>query len=240
VLVTECSSTTRLLANDTVSVSSVVGARAHWWRAPQLPAPGASRQALLCYGDNLVLLRHPIWETSSVTRACREIVPLRYLLLQGCYADALATAGVTDKAGVHTHWCVLGAPDVSALATARNQVRRDGCRTDALATARVIGMVGVHTHWCVLGEPGVSVLATARVRCVVLGATLMPLPLRGSSAWAGYTPAGVYEGGPVGVPVTGCQKKCFPIYESTPTALYCMAACHGPPLPETHPEYLAI
>jgi hypothetical protein len=28
-------------------------------------------------------------------------VPLRYLLLQGCYADALATAGVTDVAG-HT------------------------------------------------------------------------------------------------------------------------------------------
>ena len=46
-------------------------------------------------------------------------MPLRYLLLQGCYADALATAKVTDVAGVHTHWCVLGAPDVSVLATAR-------------------------------------------------------------------------------------------------------------------------
>jgi hypothetical protein len=78
-------------------------------------------------------------------------VPLRYLLLQGCYADALAAARVTDVAGVHTRWCVLGAPDV-------------------------------------------SVLAAARSRCVGLDAELMPLPLRGSSAWPGYTPAGVYCG----------------------------------------------
>ena len=84
---------------------------------------------------------------------------------------------------------------------------RAGCRTDALANARVRGMVGIHTHWCVPGKPGVSVLATARVRCVGLGATRMPLPLRGSSAWPGYTPAGVCEGGPVGVPARRGQEE---------------------------------
>ena len=99
-------------------------------------------------------------------------MPLRYLLLQGCYTDAPATAGVTDVAGVHTHWCVLGAP-------------------------------------------GVSVLATARIRCVGLGATLMPLPLRGSSAWPGYTPTGVYEGGPAGVPVyQDPEEVSYTIHES--------------------------
>ena len=76
-------------------------------------------------------------------------------------------------------------------------------------------MVGVHTHWCVLGEPDVSVLATARIRCVGLGATLMPLPLRGSSAWPGYTPTGVYEGGPAGVPVyQDPEEVSYTIHES--------------------------
>ena len=76
-------------------------------------------------------------------------------------------------------------------------------------------MVGIHTHWCVPGKPGVSVLATARVRCVGLGATRMPLPLRGSSAWPGYTPAGVYEGGPVGVPARrGQEEVSYTIHES--------------------------
>jgi hypothetical protein len=80
-------------------------------------------------------------------------VPLRYLLLQGGYVDAPATAGVTDVAGVHTHWCVLGAPDAAAL-------------------------------------------ATARVMRVGLDAERMPWPMRGSAAWLGYTPTGVYRGSP--------------------------------------------
>ena len=80
-------------------------------------------------------------------------------------------------------------------------------------------MVGIHTHWCVPGEPDVSVLATARIRCVGLGATLMPLPLRGSSAWPGYTPAGVYEGGPVGLPVQRCQEEVSLQFTKAPLQL---------------------
>ena len=154
--------------------------------------------------------------------------------------------GVT---GLHSYWsgrrCTTkNGPAPGCVLLLQEPVRRGWAPRLALTTARVLAWLGYTPARVYVGVRRRMArrlrLAAARTRGGGIGATPLSALARINGVAEVHPCGGALGRGPVAYQSEMSRRSVFTINESTPTALYCMAACHDPPLPETRPESLAI